>query len=517
MNKNYEGNNSKFNRNENYKTKEFKKPSYKKFIKELKDGDFYEGTVKILRKIQPGPVIFVMSDGEGIIDGVIKNSEFNVDDIVKISGRVEERSDKLQVEIKSIQKSDIDFDVILRDKSKCKRTCFSIGSNKYDIMRDKFIEVASKIRYAIYNNQPILIRHHNDSDGINSGLSIEKSCKMLMAKIGINSDYNLYRSPSKAPFYEVTDVFRDLTLIKRLTDSHGQKKPLILILDNGSTPEDTFGLKTMQIMGYETIVIDHHNPVEITDGKSSVCKYLVAHLNPYLFGFDSNLSAGMLCYEVARMVSEDFTNPLAPAISGVSDHCEGEEVESYIVNSQKTREELGKIGVAIDYMAYHLKFDSGKGVFEEVYTNLELVEMINNEVCKGVDTQLQSTLPYLRTQEINGIIFSYIDLEKYTLRFTYPTPGKVIGMIHDKISEGKEHKAIISIGCLSDMLIIRATQPVLPVQQIIENLQKKFPDANVDGGGHEMAGSIKFVQAHSDKILENVKNQIKELKLEDSE
>lgn len=503
--------NDKFNKKN---SNNFTKPEYKNSIKTLKDGDYFDGNVKILRKIQPGPVIFVMSDGEGLIDGVIKSSDFEVDDVVKISGKVEERADKLQIEIKNISKSDFDFESVVKEKSKCKRSNFSIESEKYDAMKDKFVEIANQIRFAIYDNRPILIRHHNDSDGINSGLAIAEACKIVMNELGIKHEFNLFRSPSKAPFYEATDVFRDLVSIKRLTEGHGQKEPLVLVLDNGSTPEDIFGMKTLKMWGINTIVIDHHNPVEIENGKSSVCPYLLNHLNPYLFGFDSNISAGMLCYEVGRMISENFENKLMPAISGVSDHCEGDETNKYIEASGKSREYLGRIGVAIDYTAYHLRFDGGKGVFNELYNKADFVDLLNEEVRKGVDTQLQSTLPYLRTQVINGITLSHIDLEKYTLRFTYPTPGKVIGMIHDQISEGKENKPIISLGCLSDMIIVRATQPVLPVQKIIENLQKKFPNANVDGGGHEMAGAIKFVQAHSGKLLEDIKEQIRNLKLD---
>ncbi|MCF7901671.1 hypothetical protein K9L67_05590, partial [Candidatus Woesearchaeota archaeon] len=187
----------------------------------------------------------------------------------------------------------------------------------------------------------------------------------------------------------------------------------------------------------------------------------------------------------------------------------------YIEKSGKSREELGSIGVAIDYMAYHFKFDPGKGVFEELYKKPELVNMINDKVKQGTETQLQSTLPYLRTQEINGVIFSHIDLEKYTLRFTFPAPGRVIGAIHDKVVEEHPNHAVLSIGYLSDMTIIRANQPVLPVQTIIDQLQKDFPEANVDGGGHEQAGTIKFVSAHLSPILERIKLMLKERKVEE--
>jgi RecJ-like exonuclease len=482
-----------------------------------KDGDYFDGIVKITRKAKPGPVIFSVTDGERTLDAVTKDSDFDVEDIVKLSGPVSERAGKLQIEIKSIVKETADFDTILDEKSTPKRDDFSISSERYESMKPRFLEIAKRIRKAVLSNQPILIRHHNDSDGINSGLAIEQACRGLMDRVGINPDHNLFRSPSKAPFYEVTDVFKDIGSAKRLVDGHNQKSPLILVLDNGSTPEDSFAFKILNALGYEAIVIDHHNPVIMENGKTSVCPYLSYHLNPYMFGLDSQTSAGMLCYEMARFIDEQFQSPLMPAIAAISDRCNIPETDAYIQNSGATKDDLTKIGVAIDFVAYQMKFDSGKGVFEELYRTPEMVELINRKVKEGIDTQLMSTLPYLRTQEINGVIFSYIDLEKYTLRFTYPTPGKVIGMIHDKVAEGKEKFPVLSIGYLSDMIIIRATKPVLPVQKIIETLQKELPEANVDGGGHEMAGTIKFVPAHLTTIIEKIKDMLKKLDLHKEE
>jgi RecJ-like exonuclease len=482
-----------------------------------KDGDFFEGVVKITRKARPGPVIFSVTDGEMTIDAVIKDADFDVNDVIKISGPIMERAGRLQIEIKSIASDTADFETILQEKSLPKRTDFSIPSERYEKMKPRFIEIATRIRKAILSNQPIFIRHHNDSDGINSGLAIEQSCKKVMQRVGINPDYNVFRSPSKTPFYDVSDVFRDISAAKRLVEGHDQKIPLILVLDNGSTPEDIFAFKILSSLGYEAIVIDHHNPVIMENGKTSVCPYLSYHLNPYMFGLDSQTSAGMLCYEMARMIDEDFENPIMPAVAAISDRCVIQETEEYIKNTGKSREELGMIGVAIDFLAYQFKYDSGKGVLEELYHNQKMVDLINEKVKEGMHTQLMSTLPYLRTQEINGVIFSYIDLEKYTLRFTYPTPGKVLGMIHDKVAEGKGNVPVLSIGYMSDMIIIRATKPVLPVQKIMENLHHTLPEANVDGGGHEMAGTIKFVPAHLTTILEKIKDMLRDLNLHKEE
>jgi RecJ-like exonuclease len=496
--------------NHSDRSNNYERTPTKSCIMDLKDRDYFEGTVKITRKSIPGPVIFVITDGFGFIDAVTKESDFLTDDVVDLAGKVSERAGKLQIEIDGIRKSSKDFDKIIDEISTPKRTTFSIKSDRYDKLKPYFLSISKRIRKAIFDNQPIIIRHHADSDGIIAGICIEQSCFLLMKKIGINPDYNLYRNPSKAPFYEKGDVLRDLISANRMI-TFGQKKPLIIILDNGSTPEDVFSLRMLHITGYECIVIDHHNPIILHNKKTAVCKYLSLHLNPYMEGFDGKTSAGMLAYEIGRFVNEEFDNPILPAIAAISDRCDIDETKRYIENSKSTKEHITDIGVAIDFLAYHLRFDSGEGVFEKLFENKELVEMINEEVRKGVETQLQSALPYLRTQEINGVIFSYIDLEKYTLRFTYPTPGKVTGMIHDTVAVGKENTPVITVGYVSDMIIIRATMPILPVSEIIKSIRHTIPEANVDGGGHECAGTIKFVSAHLSTVLENIKQQIRKL------
>jgi RecJ-like exonuclease len=480
-------------------------------IVNLKDGDYYSGNVKIMKKAQPGPVIFSISDGYGTIEAVIKNSDFETGETVKISGAANQRAGKLQIEIEEIKKSDFNLDQVIEKNSEPRNKSFSIESEKLEKLRPYFQKIAKRIRKAVIENQSILIRHHSDSDGINAGIAIEHSCRMLMEKMGVNADYNLYRSPSRAPFYDISDVFRDAVLIKRTVEKHGQIKPLVIVLDNGSTPEDVFGVKTLKSLGFEIIVIDHHNPVVLENKKTLVDPYVSLHLNPYIEGLNGRICAGMLAYEMGRWICEDYSNPALPAVAGISDRAANEETDKYIKNSQRTKEELGEIGTAIDFIAYHLKFNSGEGLFEELYKNQELVRNINKEVRKSSKTQLESTLPYLRTLNLNGILFSTIDLEKYTMKFKFPNPGRVVSMIHDTVAEGKENLPAITLGYLPDMIILRASKPVLPLSNIIKKLKHDLPYSHLEGGGHECAGTFKFTPAHLTDVLENVKKQVEGL------
>ncbi|MBI2414575.1 hypothetical protein HYV31_01870 [candidate division WWE3 bacterium] len=485
-------------------------------LNSLKARDIFKGDVKIIKKSKPGPVVFIVTNGLGAVEAVKKDSDFEVGDVVYIEGEVNEHKGRIQIELSKITKSNMNFDAIMFERAKPIQKDFSIASERYETMRETIVAIATKIRLSILEGQPIMIRHHNDADGIISGITIEKACLGLMESFGIDPRYMLFRSPSKAPFYASGDVFRDLVLSKRFVEADSNMKPLIIVADNGSTPEDAFGLSTLKTLGYEAIVIDHHNPIVLNDGVTAVDKYLALHLNPYKLGLDGKTSAGMLCYEIARFIWENYSNPILPAIAGILDRCEIQETEDYIAKSGKSREDLAKVGTAIDYISYQLKHDAGKGVYEELFSNTDFVEIVNTEVRKGFETQLQSTLPYLRNQEINDILLSTIDVSKYTMKFTYPSPGLVISRVHEITSAEHEASIVITLGHMEDMIIIRADKPILPVSVIMKNLKAKYPNANVEGGGHDVAGTIRFVSAFGDTILEEIKNMIKELKIEET-
>ena len=100
------------------------------------------------------------------------------------------------------------------------------------------------------------------------------------------------------------------------------------------------------------VVIDHHYPGEVIDGKVEVDEYVSAHVNPYLVGGDSNLTAGALATEVARMINKDITNNIKhlPGIAMVGDHAKGEEVEEYIkIATEDLTEHSAKYGNNKEY------------------------------------------------------------------------------------------------------------------------------------------------------------------------
>ncbi len=527
----------------------------KKQIRDLQPGDYYKGTVKILRKVKPGPLILSVFDGSGKIDAIARDSLFDemkrsasgrttydfgnikikdsrkkkntsqssnnskalteddihVDDVFEIQGKIGIHRDKLEIELDSLKEATMDFNALINSQSEPLRNTFSIESERYEAMKSVFLRIAQRIRHAIIDDQPIVIRHHNDADGICAGLAVEQGILNVMKRRELPSKNRIYRSPNITPFFDQIDLFRDISKFTRYSKQFGDKSPLLLLLDTGSTPENQFALQVLQAFNFECIIVDHHNPGSITDGKCMICDLVEFHLNPYLFGYDSQTCGGMLCYELARFIDEEYNQPIYPAVAALGDRCDIPEVDLLIAKSKKSREELFQMAIVLDYLAFHYKFDPGEGVYEKVFTDSNILNIIGTKVKSLFAAKLESMLPHITSEDINGVCFTVIELEKFTQRGKYPTSGKVLGMAHDYIVSQNNSQPVFTIGYFGDGIIIRASQPILPVPTLLEKMEKELPNANVEGGGHEQAGSIKFISAFGEDVLDFIKVQLQKI------
>jgi RecJ-like exonuclease len=351
---------------------------------------------------------------------------------------------------------------------------------------------------------------------------MEKAVIPLIRNINPGSDAEWHffkRAPSKAPFYEVEDVVKDLSFALEDMERHGQKLPLIVLLDNGSTEEDLLALIKAKIYDIEIVVIDHHYPGEVEDERVVVDDYVDVHVNPYLVGGNSEITAGALAFEVAKMINPEIKELVMhlPGIAAVGDHANSEEAQKYIEIADSngySKEDLEKIATCIDFEAFYLRFMNGRGIIDTILgignrdKHSKLVDALYKESQKRVKNQLRAALPNLKTQKLaNGIIFNVLDVEKYAFKFTYPAPGKTTGYVHDTmVNKYGEENPIITLSYGPDFGVIRATDAVnemfgFNLNTIISKLIGDIPEAGIDGGGHECAGSLKFVEGLSKKVL----------------
>ena len=346
-----------------------------------------------------GPTIFIISDESGTTEiaafdkaGERSYPEIELNDAVQVIGEVNEHGGKTQIESSSMIKLDAEstmqlhklIDDALNKKAQPQDVEFLVKSDVLNRLRPKMYEAAQKIRRAILDGRTILLRHHNDADGICSGVAMEKAIVPLIQKANPSNDAEYYyfkRSPSKAPFYELEDVVKDLSFALEDQERHGQKLPLIVLLDNGSTEEDIVALMQAKIYDIEVVVIDHHSPGnlitkderngEIYGATVAVDEYVDTHVNPYLVGGDSQLTAGALATEVAHIINPEVKDLIMhlPAVAALGDRAESGEVYQYLkLAAQKgfTKEHLAQIAECVDFEAYFLRFMNGRGIMDTI-------------------------------------------------------------------------------------------------------------------------------------------------------
>ncbi len=496
-----------------------------------------------------GPTIFTVRDETDITwaaafnePGVRMYPELEVEDVVEILGEVSLHGGKIQIESELIEKLDGEeeetFKKIVSDamdkKAEPEDTSVMVEESEIlQLLKPKLALAAKAIRKAILDGRSILVRHHADADGICAGVAVEQAVLPLLREESNDADAEWHffkRSPSKAPFYELEDVVKDLSYALEDAERHGQKLPLLVLLDNGSTEEDVAALRHSKVYGIESIVVDHHYPGEVENGRALIDDYVDIHVNPYLVGGDSQLTAGALAVELAGMINPDVRPEIRhfPGIAAVGDHAECMEVDRYLEIAAEegySREDLDKVATCVDFEAYFLRFMNGRGVMntilglEDKERQEELLDVLMSESDKRVETQLKAAMPNVETVYFdNGIQLNRLDVEKYAHKFTYPAPGKTTGYVHDKlVQEKSEDEPIMTLANGPDFAVLRATEVIkndyeFNLNNVITKIQEEIPQAGADGGGHEVAGSLKFVEGLQEEVLNLFIEEVKNLK-----
>jgi RecJ-like exonuclease len=479
-----------------------------------------------------GPTIFTLVDDSGtenaaafVEAGVRAYPEADLGDIVQVYGQAMMRNSQVQVEVASLAvlsgpEADavrVRIEEALDRRAEPEDLPLLVESEVMTLLRPQMREVAKAIRKAVFVSQPILLRHHADADGICSAVAIEQAVVALIRESGgdFDADYFLFkRAPSKAPFYEIEDVTRDLDFATKDLARYGQKMPLVLLTDNGSTEEDEPAMKQAKVFGLNLVVVDHHHPDAVID------QYLVAHVNPYHVGGDYGITAGMLGTEVARLINPAVSDAIRhlPAIAAVGDRSEAPERQRFLdlAADRYSEDECKAMALALDYEQFWLRFNDGREIVKEIlglgpeparhdaFVNL-LVEGANQMIAD----QLEATMPHVQERVLeNGARLFLLDVEIHAHKFTFPPPGKTSGEVHDRLCRANPGAPVVTIGFGPDFAVLRSRGVLMNIPRMVRELRTEITGGGVSGGGHLVVGSIKFVEGMRDAVLEGLIEKI---------
>jgi len=484
-----------------------------------------EGEIAQIKQTS-GPTIFTIVDETGtqnvaafIVAGVRAYPEAELGDIVKVIGEVMMRNNQLQIEadMLTIHSEDEAADVRARIekaldlRSEPEDIPLLIKSDVMERLRPEMKKAAKIIRKAVFTSQPIILRHHADADGICSAVAIEQAVVALIRESGgdFDSDYFLFkRAPSKAPFYEIEDITRDLDFSTKDHIRFGQKMPLVLLTDNGSTEEDEPAYKIASVYDIPFVVIDHHHP------DATIDKYLLAHVNPYHVGGDFGITAGMLGTEVARLINPKV-EPLIrhlPAVAGVGDRSEAPERALFLtlVRDQYPEEACKDIALALDYEQFWLRFNDGREIVKDILNitgnterHQKLIRLLVDGANTMIEDQMSASMPHVVPRVLkNDAHLFLLDVEIHAHKFTFPPPGKTSGEVHDRLCKQNAGKAVVTIGFGPDFAVLRSRGVLMNIPRMVRELHNEIPGGGISGGGHLVVGSIKFVEGMRDVVLE---------------
>ena len=484
-----------------------------------------EGEIAQIKQTS-GPTIFTIVDETGtqnaaafIEAGVRAYPEAELGDIVKVIGEVMMRNNQLQIEADMLTilaeeeaagvRARIEKALDLR--SEPEDIPLLVKSDVMERLRPEMKKVAKIIRKAVFTSQPIILRHHADADGICSAVAIEQAVVALIRESGgdFDSDYYLFkRAPSKAPFYEIEDITRDLDFSTKDHIRFGQKMPLVLLTDNGSTEEDEPAYKIASVYDIPFVVIDHHHP------DATIDKYLQAHVNPYHVGGDFGITAGMLGTEVARLINPKI-EPLIrhlPAVAGVGDRSEAPERALFLalVRDQYPEEACKDIALALDYEQFWLRFNDGREIVKDILNitgnterHKKLIQLLVDGANTMIEDQMSASMPHVVPRVLkNDAHLFLLDVEIHAHKFTFPPPGKTSGEVHDRLCRQNAGKPVVTIGFGPDFAVLRSRGVLMNIPRMVRELRNEIPGGGISGGGHLVVGSIKFVEGMRDVVLE---------------
>jgi RecJ-like exonuclease len=488
-----------------------------------------------------GPTLFHLADGEAVVPaaafesaGVRAYPAVEVGDAVRVTGEAEHRQEALQIEVDELSRlrgeagAEVSgaYEERLAEAAEPPEVEPLIDWPAFEPIHEDLREVARHLRRAALSNRPIRMRHHADGDGMCASVPLQAALERLITASHADAEaarHLLKRLPSKAPFYEMEDVTRDLNFALEDRERHGQKLPLLCMLDNGSTEEDVPAYRAMAQYDVPIVVVDHHHP-----DPEAVEPLLDAHVNPYLHGEDYRITTGMMGVELARLVDPSITDEIRhiPAVGGLSDRSEADAMDDYLALAAEEgydEADLRDVGEALDYAAHWLRYNDGSGFVNDLLDvaaegdrHEEIVAFMSERAQRDVERQLEDALPHVEQERLaNDARLYRLDVDEHAHRFIYPAPGKTTGKVHDrKVKETGD--PVITIGYGPDFAVLRSDGVRLDIPEMVTELTEELPGAGVSGGGHLVVGSIKFVPGKRAEVLDALIEKMADAELDEA-
>ena len=429
------------------------------------------------RKKHRGQFSYLVTDGEGELE--FESGKFmQIGSELSISGTVERQYGFLQIIKPEVEPAEGIYAEILAKVEagiNAKEVPFLASGEVMDKLRPEIMLCAKKLLAAKRMGRHILMRFHNDADGITGALAITK----ILGKT--------YTHQQNSANYTVYDSMRDIGGLQ------SEKNPLVILLDFACGADSAEGLKLLRASGAEIVIIDHHPNEGHAEENSSLL------INPWRISSSESASsyvAGYLSVEVARACGEEGVEPLA------SIACAGDKSKLLPV-SEKDIEGA----IVLDYMATYSGFGNKLDFYKNAIENKELYASVLVQAREALDRITDEVKANMKKRFEGPVSVYTIDTERVKSK---EFPGK--GKITTRGFELVEGPAVV-LGVWKNGLSFRindgAIEKGVEANKIIASLKEEMPDFILGGGGHARAASLKIREGFVDSVVEKIIEKVK--------
>jgi RecJ-like exonuclease len=349
-------------------------------------------------------------------------------------------------------------------------------------MLGDLVLAAETVMRAFISGAPMIVRFHGDGDGVAGAMALYRALNGVVAS-GLSSERQVSWQLNKDVVYSREAFYSDRLLFASFRSA---EKPLLVIIDFG-THIDSNDAIAMAEKSCDVVWIDHHTLPEAFDpGKRSI------YINPFNYGSDSRLSAGLTASVIGEIIGADCADLMEAAL--ISDHSACADYANL-----KAR----KAALVIDYMITRRDSDaSSLRKIEAVVGDRQKLEETYAKVGGMLDEAIGIGAKVARKyRTAAGIEIYVVDFRKVK-DGDYPPPGRFASELQYHI-ESLTGKPAITAVYYSSYISVRVSKSVSKSVGLIGIIEKIKEDTlgAVGGGGHMEAASLKAGSHDTQNVL----------------
>jgi len=223
---------------------------------------------------------------------------------------------------------------------------------------------------------------------------------------------------------------------------------------------------------------------------------------------------------ISSIKKDNNNSVMIPAMAGLLDHVDGTEKDQYVELANKAGFEtkyMQDLGEIVYLQSHYIRFQESREFVDNLFgadMNFQknIVEMLTPELDKRYAAVRKIGEHYAQVNDYGKFYVVEFDGEKGTSRGQYPAVGKATNQIHDMF-EKKLDKPVITMTYGSTFLTIRVGDAIIgfSVPTFCDIITEKIPFTGAEGGGHEHAGSVKFVEYAKEDVLNLFREYLKNI------